>query len=108
MVSKEGIGLVPQYTQVIRDWPMPKTRGQVRTFLGKCGYYRRFVDHYSQHAKPLVDLIGGVKKGDPEVSETATLVLTPDSKESFEYMSGALLRHPFWHTPNSTQTNLLL
>jgi hypothetical protein len=46
MVSKEGIGPVPQYTQVIRDWPMPETRGQVRTFLGKCGYYRRFVDHY--------------------------------------------------------------
>jgi hypothetical protein len=33
MVSKEGIGPVPQYTQVIRDWPMPKTRGQVCTFL---------------------------------------------------------------------------
>jgi hypothetical protein len=76
MVSKEGIGPVPQYTQVIRDWPMPETRGQVRTFIGKCGYYQRFVDHYSQHAKPLVDLIGGVKKWDPEVSETAPLVLT--------------------------------
>jgi hypothetical protein len=68
MVSKEGIVPVPQYTQVTRDWTMPETRGQVRTFLGKCGYYRRFVDHYSQHAKPLVDLIGGVKKGGPEVS----------------------------------------
>jgi hypothetical protein len=39
MVSKEGIGPVPQYTQVIREWPMPETRRQVRTFLGKCGYY---------------------------------------------------------------------
>jgi hypothetical protein len=85
---------VPQYTQVVRDWPMPETRGQVRTFLGKCRYYRRFVDHYSQHAKPLVDLIGGVKKGDPKVSETAPLVLTPAAKESFEYMRGALLRAP--------------
>jgi hypothetical protein len=73
---------------------MPETRGQVRTFLGKCGYYRRFVEHYSQHAKPLVDLIGGVKKGDPEVSETAPLVLTPAAKESFKYMRGALLWTP--------------
>jgi hypothetical protein len=94
MVSKEWIGPVPKYTQVIRDWPMPETRGQFRTFLGKCGYYQRFVEHYSQHAKPLVDLIGGVKRGDPEVSETAPLVLTPAAKESFEYMRGALLRAP--------------
>jgi hypothetical protein len=108
MVSKEGIGPVPQYTQLIRDWPMPETRVQVRTFLGKCGYYWRFVDHYSQHANPLVDLIEGVKKGDPEVSETAPLVLTPASKESFEYMRGALLRAPILAPPNSIQTNLSL
>jgi hypothetical protein len=94
MVSKEGIGPVPKYTQVIRDWPMLETRGQVRTFLWKCGYYRRFVKHYSQYAKPLVDLIKGDKKGDPEVSETVPLVLTPAGKESFEYMKGALLRAP--------------
>jgi hypothetical protein len=99
MVSKEGIGPVQKYTQVIRDWPMPETRRQVRTFLGKCRHYRHFVEHYSQHAKPLVYLIGGVKKGDPEVSETAPLVLTPAAKESFEYMRGALLRAPiFAHT----------
>jgi hypothetical protein len=91
MVSKEGIGPVPKYTQVIRDWPVPETRGQVRTLLGKCGYYQRFVEHYSQLAKPLVDLIGGVKKGDPEVSETAPLVLTSAAKELFKFMRGALL-----------------
>jgi hypothetical protein len=37
MVSKEGIGPVPQYTQVIRDWPMPETRGLLAACKTPCG-----------------------------------------------------------------------
>jgi hypothetical protein len=63
MVSKEGIRTVPWYTQVIKDCPMPETREQVCTFLGKCGYYRRFVDHYSQHTKPSWTSLEKSKRG---------------------------------------------
>jgi hypothetical protein len=102
----KGSDLCPSTPRSSETGPCQKPGGQVRTFLGQCGYYRGFVDHYSQHAQPLVDLIGGVKKGDPEVSETAPLVLTPAEKESSAYMRGTPFGHPFWHTPNSTQTNL--
>jgi hypothetical protein len=39
MVSAKGIAPVPGYVQVVKDWPMPTNRSEVRTFLGKTGYY---------------------------------------------------------------------
>jgi hypothetical protein len=34
MVSAKGIAPVPGYIQVVKDWPMPTNRSEVRTFLG--------------------------------------------------------------------------
>jgi hypothetical protein len=39
MVSAKGIAPVPGYVQVVKDWPMLTNRSEVRTFLGKTGYY---------------------------------------------------------------------
>jgi hypothetical protein len=39
MVSAKGIAPVPGYVQVVKDWPMPTNWSEVRTFLGKTGYY---------------------------------------------------------------------
>ncbi len=46
-VSSEGIGVIPRYVEIVRDWPLPKTRKEVRLFLGKTGYYRRFIKDYA-------------------------------------------------------------
>jgi hypothetical protein len=45
MVSAKGIAPVPGYVQIVKDWPMPTNRSEVRTFLGKNGYYRRFMEN---------------------------------------------------------------
>jgi hypothetical protein len=41
MVSAKGIAPVPGYVEVVKNWPMPTNRSEVRTFLGKTGYYPR-------------------------------------------------------------------
>jgi hypothetical protein len=57
MVSAKGIAPVPGYVQVVKDWPMPTNRSEVRTFLGKTGYYRRFMENYAEVAGPLTDIL---------------------------------------------------
>ena len=44
-----------QYQSLVWEWPTPTTRAQIRTFLGKTGYYRRFIPGYAQIAKPLFE-----------------------------------------------------
>ena len=46
-VSAQGISIPPDYTSIIRDWQIPDTLKTLRAFLGKCGYYRRFIADYA-------------------------------------------------------------
>ena len=40
----------------IQNAPIPVTKKQVKSLLGLCGYYRRFVPHFAEKAEPLTDL----------------------------------------------------
>jgi RNase H-like domain found in reverse transcriptase/Reverse transcriptase (RNA-dependent DNA polymerase) len=46
----------------IRDWPVPTTLKQTRSFLGFGHFYRKFISHYSELARPLNDLTKKDKK----------------------------------------------
>ncbi len=51
LVSKKGISPVPSYVQIVKEWPLPQTLTEVRSFLGKVGYFARFIADYVQKAK---------------------------------------------------------
>ena len=53
VINREGVKTDPKKTQVIRDWPRPNDIHKVRSFLGFCSYYRRFVPKFAEIAKPL-------------------------------------------------------
>ena len=57
IVTPDGIQVDPHKIQSIKDWPVPKDAHDIRSFLGICGYYRRFVEHFSKIAKPITDLL---------------------------------------------------
>jgi len=40
----------------VKNFPIPKTRKNIKQFLGLAGYYRRFTENFSKIAKPLSDL----------------------------------------------------
>jgi Reverse transcriptase (RNA-dependent DNA polymerase) len=46
----------------IRDWPVPTTLKQTQSFLGFGNFYRKFISHYSELARPLNDLTKKDKK----------------------------------------------
>jgi hypothetical protein len=40
----------------VTEWGSPKTVGDIHSFLGLAGYYRRFIENFSKIAKPMTEL----------------------------------------------------
>jgi hypothetical protein len=55
-VSPEGITTDPEKLKAVREWPTPKNKHEIRSFLGLCMYYRRFISGFANIAKPLTKL----------------------------------------------------
>ena len=64
-----------QLTPQRLEWEPPKNVGEIRSFLGLAGYYRRFIENFSKIAKPMTQLLK--KEKVYEWTEAYTLVVTP-------------------------------
>ena len=84
VVSSSGTAVNPEKTAVISTWPAPTNVAEVRTYLGICGYYRRFVEGYALIAAPLHQLL---RKGQP-------FIWTDACQESFERLKVKLTSAP--------------
>ncbi|KAL5510913.1 hypothetical protein ACEPAG_4670 [Sanghuangporus baumii] len=57
VVGTKGIQMDPYKLKAIHEWPVPKTKRQVRKFQGFCNFYRRFIKDYANTFAPMGDLI---------------------------------------------------
>ncbi|MCO5582157.1 hypothetical protein L7F22_036047 [Adiantum nelumboides] len=56
IISKDEIQMDPQKLEVINAWLEPRNLHELRSFIGMCSYYRRFIAKFSVIARPLHDL----------------------------------------------------
>ncbi|MCO5590874.1 hypothetical protein L7F22_044849 [Adiantum nelumboides] len=62
IVSKDGVRMDLAKIKAIQDWPEPVNLREVRSFLGLCSYYRRFIRFFAEIAAPLHDLTSCTQK----------------------------------------------
>ncbi len=86
-------------TAAIAACPRPKTKKEVRQFLGLAGYYRRFIPDYSELTSPLTDL---TKKEVPD-----TVPWTERCQQVFTQVKAALCDGPLLHSPDFSLPFLL-
>ena len=98
VVSEQGLAPDPEYVQVVQDWPIPTTRSQVRAFLGKAGYYRKYIAHYAAIARPLSDVLQ--KDTFPDLKDKDHFEPSPEMEQAFATLKNALLSKPILAFPD--------
>jgi hypothetical protein len=56
VVSADGTTTDPAKIESVTNWPIPKNVRQVRSFIGLCSYYRRYVRNLADIARPFINL----------------------------------------------------
>ncbi|GFW91684.1 retrovirus-related Pol polyprotein from transposon 297 [Trichonephila clavipes] len=79
--------------QAVLEFPIPRTKTQIRAFLGIAGYYQKYINLFSVIAAPLTDALKGrAKKGE--------ITWTTECENAFRELKGKLIDKPVLYAPN--------
>lgn len=90
LVSAEGIRPDPSKIESVKSYPVPKCTRDVRSFVGLCSYYRKFIENFSTIAAALHYL----------QSDKVKFVWTAECQCAFEALKLALINHPILVSPD--------
>jgi hypothetical protein len=93
-ILEKGIEVDKVKIEMIEQLPPPTNVKGVHSFLGHAGFYRRFIQNFSQIARPLTHLL----------AKNATFIFTEECLQSFHTLKKALVSAPViqpldWHLP---------
>lgn len=97
LVSEEGIRPDPRNVEKVLAWPHPSSDEEMRSFLGLCGYYARFIQGYAAITKPLRD----ATVADGQIRWTEAM------RGAFEQLKSVLATPPILTLPTGKGTFVL-
>ncbi|GBC40100.1 1-phosphatidylinositol 4,5-bisphosphate phosphodiesterase-like [Rhizophagus irregularis DAOM 181602=DAOM 197198] len=98
IVGNDGLRPDDKKIEKIKEMKAPTTVKEVRSFLGLCSYYRKFVKNFSKIARPISDLR---KKGVP-------FIWGKEQQEAFEKLKEKLIQYPILRHPDWKKEFLLI
>ena len=90
VISGHTIAPDQEKLKSVREWPIPKSISEVRSFLGFANYFRRFILGYATIAKPLDEITG----------KNAHFQWSEDRQMAFDTLRAALLNAPVLQLAN--------
>ena len=73
-VSADGVATDCNKISAVTNWGRPKGVRELRSFLGLCGYYRRYVRGFAQTAGPLHELINTCNREIKKKKESESII----------------------------------
>jgi hypothetical protein len=88
-VDGESAQLLPSTVAAVQEWPVPTSTRETRQFLGFVNVQRRYIEHYSEMARPLEQLCGKGK-----------FVWGEQQQRAFEQLKQAVVAAPVLALPD--------
>lgn len=92
VISEKGLQTDPEKINKIADLPLPKFEHELVSFIGFCGYYRRFINKFSELTSPLEKICS--KK-----TKNIEIIWTSEAKAAFEKLKILLTSTPILSFP---------
>ena len=89
-ISESGAQPDESKLDAVRNFPTPKTPKDIKSFLGLAGYYRKFIDNFSQKALPLTSLL----------KKDASFNWTEKQEQAFVTLKNCLCEQPILQFPD--------
>ena len=58
VVSEKGVKIAPKKLEAVRNWPVPKTKSELSTFMGFASYHRNHIAHFAEITACLSHMTG--------------------------------------------------
>ena len=89
-LSAEGISPDEGKIRALKEWKIPENITEVRSFIGFCRYYRRFVMDFAGIVKPLHEI----------TKKNRRFTWTPDCQAAFENLKTAMIENAVLSRPD--------
>ncbi len=111
IVGADGVKVDPEKVEAVRNWPVPKSVTDVRSFLGFVGFYRKFIQDHSKIVAPMSDLTKTATGPNAVIAPAVAgkkakhgaFVWTPQAQVAFETIRDALCAAPVLALPDPTK-----
>ncbi|GFW81995.1 retrovirus-related Pol polyprotein from transposon 297 [Trichonephila clavipes] len=97
IISAEGVRTDPEKVSAVKNWKRPENLRELRSFLGLCTYYHKFVKGFSNIARPLHKLTESKQK----------FQWTKECEDSFLQLKEALTSSPILIYPQPDKPFIL-
>ena len=107
IVSGGGLKTDPQKIEVVKNWPLPETVSNLRSFLGFANYYRRFIKSYANLTNPLQEIMKDSCKSGVRKNDESKLLWSNEGRIAYDDVKNALCTAPCLSFPRPNSTYIL-